>query len=57
MKTLQDVMTHPVVAVEPGTPIREVARLLVEHGVSGLPVVDADGRVVGVVSEGDLLVK
>jgi CBS domain-containing protein len=57
MRTVQDVMTRSVVTVEPSTPIREVARLLVEHGVSGLPVVDARGTVVGVVSEGDLLVK
>jgi CBS domain-containing protein len=57
MKTIQDVMTRSVVAVEPATPIRDVARLLVAHGISGLPVVDADGGVVGVISEGDLLVK
>lgn len=57
MNTIQDVMTRLVVAVEPATPIREVARLLVERGVSGLPVVDAAGAVVGVISEGDLLVK
>lgn len=57
MKTVQDVMTHPVIAAEPGTPIREVARLLIDHGVSGLPVVDASGAVVGVISEADLLVK
>jgi CBS domain-containing protein len=57
MHTVQDVMTQPAISVPPDATIRQVARLLVERGVSGLPVVDADGRVVGVVSEGDLLVK
>ncbi len=57
MKTVQDVMTSRVVAVTAETPIREVARLLIEHGISGLPVVDAARMVVGVISEGDLLVK
>jgi CBS domain-containing protein len=51
-----DVMTREVVTVRPTTPIKDVARLLVEHGISGVPVVE-DGAVVGVVSEGDLLVK
>ncbi len=57
MQTVKDMMTRPAISVEPGTSIRDVARLLVEHGVSGLPVVDARGAVVGVISEGDLLVK
>ncbi len=57
MQTVSDVMTQPVISVEPTTPIRDVALLLVERRISGLPVVDAGGRVLGVVSEGDLLVK
>jgi CBS domain-containing protein len=52
-----DVMTTPVVSVRPEVPLKEVARLMVEHMVSGIPVVEADGRVVGVVSEADFLVK
>ena len=43
--------------VEPLTPLKEVARLMVERRISGVPVVDVDGTVVGVVSEGDILVK
>jgi CBS domain-containing protein len=54
---VEDVMTRAVETVEPGTSIKDVARLLVERRVSGVPVVDADGSLVGVVSEGDILVK
>ena len=54
---VKDVMTKDVVTVEPRTPLKEVARLLVDRRVSGVPVVDLDGTVVGVVSEGDILVK
>jgi CBS domain-containing protein len=57
MQSVEQVMTAKVVTVSPETPIAEVARILVEREISGLPVVDAGGRVVGVVSEGDLLVR
>jgi CBS domain-containing protein len=55
--TVQDVMTTSVISVETDTPLKEVASMLVEHGISGLPVVDAERRVVGVVSETDLVLK
>src|SRR5438045_9209893 len=54
---VEDVMTKDVVAVGPEATLKEVARLLAEDGMSGLPVVDDDGRVVGVVSEEDVLYK
>ena len=57
MKTVRDVMTRSVLSVRPDAPLKEVARVLVERRISGVPVVDDTGRVVGVVSEGDLLVK
>ena len=50
-------MTREVVTVAPGTPLREVARTLAERGISGAPVVDASGELIGVISEGDFLVK
>ncbi|MEV0220408.1 CBS domain-containing protein [Streptomyces sp. NPDC050704] len=50
------VMTADVVRAEYGTPVKEVARLLAEHRISGLPVVD-DEKVVGVISETDLMVR
>lgn len=50
-----DVMTRDVVTVTPDTPVAEIVRLLLGHGISGVPVVDDGRRVVGLVSEGDLL--
>lgn len=55
--TVRDVMTTEVVTVPVDAPFKEVARLLDEHNVSALPVLDGDGNLVGVVSEGDLLPK
>jgi CBS domain-containing protein len=51
----RDVMTHRLVTVTPETPIEEAVRLMLKHRVSGLPVIDAAGAPVGVVTEGDLL--
>ncbi len=53
---VEQLMSRDVVSVTPETPLKDVARLLVEHGVSGLPVVAA-GHVVGVVSESDIVLK
>jgi CBS domain-containing protein len=54
---VEDVMRRDVVTVSPRAPLKDVARLLVEHGISGLPVVNAKLRVLGVVSEGDIVFK
>ena len=51
MMAVGDVMTYPVVTVQESTPIREVARVLIDNGISGVPVVDPDGVILGVVSE------
>jgi CBS domain-containing protein len=50
-----DVMTTDVITVEPDTTVQDLAKLLAERGISGVPVVDASGQVLGIVSEGDLL--
>ena len=50
-----DVMTTNVITVEPNTSVQELATLLSERGISGVPVVASDNRLVGVVTEGDLL--
>ncbi|PJE95119.1 hypothetical protein CUT44_26135 [Streptomyces carminius] len=49
------VMTADVVTATPGTPFKRITELLARHGISGLPVVDDDDKVLGVVSESDLL--
>lgn len=54
---VKDVMSRDVVAVRPETPLKEAARLMSSHGISGLPVVDEFGDVVGIVSEADFLLK
>ena len=51
----RDVMTSPVVSVGPETTVKEIAKLLIERRVSGVPVLDQGERVVGIVSEGDLI--
>jgi CBS domain-containing protein len=51
----KDVMTTGVVTVTPETQIQEIAKLLLERKISGVPVVDPEERVLGVVSEGDLM--
>lgn len=50
-----DVMTTEVTTVAPDTSIQAVAAVLSEKGISGVPVVDAADRMVGIVSEGDLI--
>ena len=50
-----DVMTKTVITVDENASVPTVAKLLAEHGISATPVVDKDNRVIGMVSEGDLL--
>lgn len=54
--TVTEIMTTNVLTVAPGTPLSEVARLMVDEGVSGLPVVD-DGELVGMITEVDVVSK
>lgn len=49
------VMTDDVVAAQYGTPFKDVVRLLREHRISGRPVIDEDDKVIGVISETDLM--
>jgi CBS domain-containing protein len=56
MMTASDVMTREVTTVSTDTPVQEIATLLYTRRISGVPVVDAENRVVGMVSEGDLMV-
>ena len=54
---IKDVMTSDVVAVRPDMPFKEIVDILAVRGISAVPVVDDDDRVIGVVSEADLLHK
>jgi CBS domain-containing protein len=51
----RDVMTTQVVTVRPETSVEQIAALLLERRISGVPVVDAGGRLLGIVTEGDLM--
>lgn len=50
-----ELMTHPVVTIEPDAPVTAAVTLMLRNRISGLPVVDRDGRLVGMVTEGDFL--
>ena len=52
---VREVMSSPAVTVAPGTPVKRAVSLLDEHQITAMPVVDVDGRLVGVVSEADVL--
>jgi CBS domain-containing protein len=52
--TVGQVMTHNPFTVTPDTQIQNVARIMMEHKVSGLPVVDQGGHIVGIVTESDI---
>jgi len=51
----ENVMTRDVISIAPDATILQAARLMLQHHISGLPVVDKDGNLVGVLSEGDFL--
>ncbi len=55
-KVVADVMDREPVAVRPDTPVTEVIRTLREHELQGVPVVDDEGRVVGIITESDLVI-
>ena len=54
---VKEIMTTRVVTVTPDTPVPVIASLLRDHRISGVPVTDADGAVIGLVSEYDLLAR
>lgn len=53
----QDIMTKEVLTVGPQTTVKDLAKILIKNQVSGVPVVDRKGKIVGVVSEADLVAK
>ncbi|HEX8822838.1 MAG TPA: CBS domain-containing protein [Archangium sp.] len=53
--TVDEVMAREVLAVHPDTSLQTAAELMLEHGISGMPVVDDEGQLVGMVSKTDML--
>jgi CBS domain-containing protein len=54
-KTVADIMTREPISVRPETPIQTAIEILAKQRISGLPVLDDDGKLVGVISESDLM--
>ncbi len=54
-KTVTDVMSSDPIVVKPETPLNEAVKILAERRISGLPVVDDAGKLVGIISETDLM--
>src|SRR6185503_15359420 len=52
---VRDVMTRKVLSIEPGATVLQAVRSMLQNKISGLPVVDTEGTLVGVVTEGDFL--
>jgi CBS domain-containing protein len=55
--TVRDIMTGEVATVAPEMPVENAARMLFSQSISGMPVVDDDGKLVGVVTEFDIIAK
>ncbi|MDY6827446.1 MAG: CBS domain-containing protein [Bacillota bacterium] len=55
MSTAKDIMSKPAISVTEDHTLREVLELLVEHRFSGMPVVNAEGKVVGIISDTDII--
>lgn len=53
----KDIMTTRVVTVGPGHNVRHAAQIMLDQNVSGLPVISDEGHVVGLITEGDLLLR
>ncbi len=53
----KDIMTRDVVKVKKDTPAKDIVKLLIEKGISGVPVVDEKDHIIGVITEKDLLFK
>ncbi len=57
MLKARDIMTKDVVTVKPSTTIEDLAHILIDHNISGAPVVNDEGALIGIVTENDLISK
>lgn len=51
----KEIMTRQLVTAEPETPVTEIAQMMMEHRISAVPVITPDQRLLGIISETDLL--
>lgn len=54
-RSVASIMSRNIISVAPDTGVAQIAALLSKHGISAVPVIDASGKLLGMVSEGDLL--
>ena len=52
---VREFMTQNPIGIAPETPVAEIARILIEHHINGVPVIDPEGRLLGLVTENDLV--
>lgn len=57
MLKARDIMTKDVITLSPDTTVEKAGRLFIDRGISGAPVLDAEGRLFGIVTENDLISK
>jgi len=55
MLTAKDIMTKDVITVSPDTTVKELGKIFIENGISGAPVIDRKGDLIGIVTENDLI--
>jgi CBS domain-containing protein len=56
-QTVKDIMVKEVIAIQKDASVEELSSLLIENKISGVPVVDKNGKLVGIATEGDLIIK
>ena len=54
---VKDIMVAEVIAIQKDASVEELSALLIENRISGVPVVDKDGKLIGIATEGDLIIK
>jgi len=56
-RLVKDIMVREVITIQKDASVEELSELLVKNKISGVPVVDSDGKLVGIATEGDLIIK
>ncbi len=53
--TIEEVMTHPIITINPHTSLRDAAMIMIKRGIRRLPIVDNSGNLVGIITDSDIL--